>query len=54
MCEDFDRNLHLRFDLQFRPQISDADDQILQDRHLGLRREIVLRFVCLRETSQRN
>jgi hypothetical protein len=52
--ENFDRHFHLLLDFQFRPQIADADDQVLQDRHAGLSRQINLLLIRLRISRQRN
>ena len=54
MREDLDRHLHLGLDLQFRAQIAYADDQVLQDRHLGFGREIELLLIRLRIRRQRD
>ena len=51
-CENLDRHLYLGFDFQLRPQVPHADNQILQDRHLRLGREINLFLIRLRICCQ--
>ena len=52
--EHLDRNLDLGLDLQLRPHIANAYDEILQNRHLRLRRQIKLHLIRLRISRQCN